>query len=182
MNLGAVLLLTALPAAAELCRELRPVAVYVPAAAPIDAGVLTAAREEAAWILRSLCVAIEWSAAERPGALLVRILRAPLTADPTPDALGLAMPAVGRGAVFLSRVQEKAETNRALIGFSTLLGCVLAHEIGHLLLRTAGHSSGGIMSPDFRKRELQKAAQRHLSFSESERLAFSRPDAVARVN
>jgi hypothetical protein len=176
MILRAALLFAAwtLPAAAETCREPRPVAVYLPVAAPIDTGVLSAAREEAAWILRSLCVAIEWSAAERPDALLVRILPGPLTADPTPDALGLAMPAVGRGAVFLSRVQEKVEANPGRIGLPTLLGCVLAHEIGHLLLRTTGHSPAGIMSPDFRKPELEKAAQRHLVFTAADRLAMVR--------
>jgi hypothetical protein len=174
MNLRAALLLiaAALPATAEVCREMRPVRVYLPVAAPLDSGVLAAAREEAAWILRSLCVSVEWSAAGSSNAILVRILPGPLTADPTPDALGLAMPAVGRGAVFLSRVQEKVDANPGRIGLPTLLGCVLAHEIGHLLLRTTGHSPAGIMSPDFRKPEMEKAAQRHLLFSAAERLAF----------
>jgi hypothetical protein len=170
----AALLLAAwtLPAAAEICRELRPVPVYLPVAVPIDAGVLAAAREEAAWILRSLCVAIEWSAAESPGALLVRILPRPLTADPTPDALGLAMPTLGRGAVFLSRVREKVEANPGRVGLPILLGCVLAHEIGHLLLGTVGHAKEGIMSADFQKRELEKAAQRQLVFTAADRLAM----------
>jgi hypothetical protein len=176
MNLLAALFLTAaaLPATAEVCPEMRPVQVYLPIAAPIDAGVLAAAREEAAWVLRSLCVAVEWSAAGSPDALLVRILPGPLTADPTPDALGLAMPAVGRGAVFLSRVREKVDANPGRIGLPTLLGCVLAHEIGHLLLKTTGHSPAGIMSPDFRKPELEKAAQRQLVFSAADRLQMVR--------
>ena len=148
--------------------------MYLPVAAPIHAGVLAAAREEAAWIVRSLCVAIEWSAAERPDALLVRILPGPLTADPTPNALGLAMPGLGRGVVFLSRIHQRVEDNYGRIGLPILLGCVLAHEIGHLLLRTAGHAKEGIMSADFRKRELEKAAQRQLVFTAADRLALVR--------
>jgi hypothetical protein len=174
MNLPVALLLiaTALPGAAEVCRELRPVTVSLPVAAPIGSTILEAAREEAAWILRSLCVSVEWAGTGSAGGLLVRILPEPLNADPTPHALGFAMPTVGRGAIFLSRVREKVDANPGRIRLPILLGCVLAHEIGHLLLRTTGHSSAGIMSPDFRRIELEKAGHRRLVFSAAERLAF----------
>jgi len=88
-------------------------------------------------------------------AVLIRILPKPVTTDPTPGALGLAMPNIGpgnRGAVFLDRI-----------------------HVGRLLLRTTTHASEGIMRPDFGKAEMAKASQRHLAFTLVERLRFLGP-------
>ena len=62
------------------------------------------------------------------------------------DALGLANPSVGRAHVF-------CDTVAALhVGIprttSSLLGDVIAHELGHLLLPPPGHSADGIMCPE----------------------------------
>jgi hypothetical protein len=70
----------------------------------------------------------------------------------------------------MNRIYERVEATG--VSISLLLGCVLAHEIGHLVLRTTSHASEGIMRPDFGKEEIAKASQRHLTFTDAERLHF----------
>ena len=49
-----------------------------------------------------------------------------------------------------------------------LLGCVVAHELGHLLLGTASHSANGLMSAVWQDPELQLAAHGDLHFTRNE--------------
>ena len=62
------------------------------------------------------------------------------------DALGVAAPPVRRAHVFYDRIA--ALNVRTTGGILTILGDVMAHELGHLLLPPPGHSSGGIMRPN----------------------------------
>ena len=163
-RISAFLLLAGGCFGAQDCTVSRTVRVEVPVEARVDSSVLTYAHRETEWILRSLCATVEWG----PGGLVVRILEEPLTADSTADGMGFAMPKFGRGAVFMSRVRAKAGTYTGYITLPILLGCVLAHEIGHLLLGPA-HSSDGIMRGEFGKREMQRAEQRHLVFTAADR-------------
>jgi hypothetical protein len=66
---------------------------------------------------------------------------------------------------YIPRLQfdENSESNSAVI-----LGCVMAHEIGHLLLGSYGHSVGGIMQPQWRTEELHLALMGKLRFSPRE--------------
>jgi len=61
------------------------------------------------------------------------------------DALGLANPSVHRAHVFYDRVAAlNVGTPRTI---PSLLGDVIAHELGHLMLPPPGHAWGGIMRP-----------------------------------
>jgi len=51
------------------------------------------------------------------------------------------------------------------LGLSQLLGHVIAHELGHLLLGSNSHSESGIMRACWRFKELLAAEQGGLSFS-----------------
>src|SRR6266478_2906755 len=55
-----------------------------------------------------------------------------------------------------------------------LLGCVIAHELGHLLLGTASHSPAGLMSGVWQDAELQQAVRHNLFFTsgEGDRMRF----------
>ena len=148
MMLRAALLLAAavLPMTAAECPGMRRVPVHLAVNAPVDAGTIAAAREEAGWILRSLCAAVDWQEAESADALLIRVLAEPVSAGSTPDALGLAMPNLGRGnrgAVFLGRIRERVDASGGTVGLPILLGTVIAHEIGHLLLHSTAPFLGG---------------------------------------
>jgi hypothetical protein len=142
--------------------------------------VLQVAEQEAAWLLKAVCVEVTWifcpviTVANRVpcgapvGAIEVHILPSPLAAEFSKTAMGIAvLTAVfsGHAAVFLSRVRQTAESEPGIIGMPELLGHVMAHEIGHLLLRSSAHSSEGLMRADFRPSDLKKAAQRRLRFT-----------------
>jgi hypothetical protein len=64
-----------------------------------------------------------------------------------------------------------------------LLGCVVAHELGHLLLGTASHSLTGLMSAVWQDPELRQAMRGNLFFTgdEGERMRFRFAAASARL-
>jgi hypothetical protein len=62
------------------------------------------------------------------------------------DALGVAAPPVRRAHVYYDRIA--ALNLRAPGGILGILGDVMAHELGHLMLPLPGHSSSGIMRPN----------------------------------
>jgi hypothetical protein len=51
---------------------------------------------------------------------------------------------------------------------ATLLGAVMAHELGHILLNTRDHSTNGIMVRRLRRREMAAAVRGELQFLRSE--------------
>jgi hypothetical protein len=51
---------------------------------------------------------------------------------------------------------------------SVILGHVIAHEVGHLLLGTNSHSQDGIMSAEWSGSELRRLAKGALLFTASE--------------
>ena len=59
------------------------------------------------------------------------------------DALGFADPSVSRAHVIYDRVESL--TARSPRSAASLLGDVIAHELGHLLLPSGRHSARGIM-------------------------------------
>ena len=57
----------------------------------------------------------------------------------------------------------------ARLSSATVLGTVMAHELGHLLLGTNSHSPTGLMRPLWNADDLLAASQGHLSFTEEQR-------------
>ena len=51
------------------------------------------------------------------------------------------------------------------MGLPLILGCVIAHEIGHLLLGPDSHSTEGVMQAGWGQRQLRQALMRDLLFS-----------------
>jgi hypothetical protein len=68
--------------------------------------------------------------------------------------------------VFYERV--KLESNAARCSHFVVLGCEIAHEVGHLLLGTNSHSPAGIMAPRWHRRTLDLASKGYLQFSRQE--------------
>ncbi len=66
------------------------------------------------------------------------------------------------GYVFYDRIQQLAEKRRLA---PTLLGHVLAHEIGHLLMRSTSHSISGIMSGRWTGDELRRISEGAMLFT-----------------
>lgn len=69
--------------------------------------------------------------------------------------------------VFLGRVQAMRD-QYPKISFASLLGCVIAHEIGHLLLGEHSHSNTGLMQAQWQFEQLQKIAMGSLLFNSRE--------------
>jgi hypothetical protein len=75
----------------------------------------------------------------------------------------------GRGCVsnvFLHRVEELAKRTGATL--PGLMGHVIAHEIGHLLLGLTQHGPTGIMRAYWDREDLRRAALGHLVFTRDE--------------
>lgn len=80
--------------------------------------------------------------------------------------------------IFYERVEEIAAEERFPEGL--ILGHSAAHEIGHLLLPTAGHSDSGIMRARLRWQHWQLAAYQQLLFA-PEQIQLIRDEVRARL-
>lgn len=154
--------------------------------ARVDDATLLAAKRTAEVIFHGAGLRVEWvdciahwrggmerftcARAFRPGDFVVRIVapasgpRAPLK----PHTLGFA--ALDRegdrgylATVFWPLVKRTAELSGVAPG--TALGCVIAHELGHLLLRTTGHAVSGIMSREWDEDDLRRLLREGMQFS-----------------
>jgi hypothetical protein len=138
----------------------RPVAlVRVDNLAGITAGNVRVAEERAAAIFGLTGATIRWidqeqAVRERVTAPFTIVLanaeKNPVGASLFVDALGVAYPSVHRAQVLYDRVADlNVGTLRTI---PSLLGDVIAHELGHLLLPPPGHSPTGIMRAELETR------------------------------
>jgi len=108
--------------------------------------------------------------------LVVRIVKG-IPAPVYPSATGYSLPFARAGAhatVFYDRV-EKLWLN-STVGPSTgsLLGAAMAHEIGHVLMRSTEHSAAGIMKARWGQAEFRLLACNRLQFSVEDGKAIAR--------
>jgi hypothetical protein len=108
-----------------------------------------------------------------PTRLAIRILPRPMAErlGPRPDSFGFALhPSDGNFAMvanaFAHRAGEMARSHR--LGRGVLLGHIVAHELGHLLLGANSHSGAGVMRDSWHARELERIAQGTMEFSAGE--------------
>jgi hypothetical protein len=154
--------------------------VFVYNDAQVSRGLLKKAEQEAARVFARARLKVFWtncSGGERPTLdsancdhqeptqISVRIIQH--SRDLTNATFGLAyLSAAGPSRycdVFYSRVQDLQQQGGA--SASSVLGHVLAHEIGHLLLGTNSHSATGIMRAQWYAEELRAAGMGDLLFS-----------------
>jgi hypothetical protein len=140
--------------------------------------VLRGAQAEAAQIYATAGVTIVWTepaGIARPAsvsrlsmvilmdATVGHLARSPKVMGTTPFTSG----GPGRTTyVFYERIETFAQTYR--IDVSTFLGCVMAHEMGHLLLDRGAHSSAGLMRGKWEQWELNRARAGRLHFTKQE--------------
>ena len=159
------------------CGVLRTVPIRLINDAAVQPKVMITAQQEAAYVLESLCVQVEWAGSPATQVPEMRIIAGQLGPGITESALGITILAAGRrnrGAVFFARVRAMEDVYGHLIDLGRLLGYVLAHEIGHLLLNSKAHSPEGVMIARFGEPEVLRAAQHRLIFTPSDREMFSR--------
>ena len=68
-----------------------------------------------------------------------------------------------RSYAFYSRIEDLAQYNGASL--ASLLGTVIAHELGHLLLPYDSHTSRGLMRAEWDHRQLKDMASGLLAFT-----------------
>lgn len=84
----------------------------------------------------------------------------------SPQALGYALPCAERGiqvTIYADRIETVSLTT--LAGFYRVLGHALAHELGHVLLRSQAHDDSGLMKGVWAKSDWQRAAVSLLQFT-----------------
>ncbi len=79
------------------------------------------------------------------------------------ETLGFAVASSGFAYISFDRISELMPYIAA--SKSDVLGCLIAHEIGHLLLQTRGHTPLGIMHFPWSRHELRLANQPSLVFT-----------------
>ena len=141
--------------------------------------VLQPAESHARLLLSSLCVDVNWShcknatftkpvECENPsGRIELHLLGLPLV-ESRQDALGLAILDSSHAAAYVSRIREVAVANPSTIDLPVLLGYVIAHELGHVVLHSNAHPKLGIMAGDFGPWELALMGQLRLKFTKHE--------------
>jgi hypothetical protein len=148
------------------------------------ADVIVEAQSETARIYAALGVRLEWTGLSALPRLAMLITSDSNLGgqDVAADAMGAAPAAddeTGRVAyAFYVRIEGLAK--RHAVDVAKVLGIVMAHEIGHLLLGRGAHSSVGIMSSRWRKFEMDLVAAGLLSFTKEQADLIRR--AVVRMN
>ena len=139
--------------------------------ARVEAGTLERARQEADRILDSAGVHVEWCDCKPsksfdeacfpsgPGTLQLRLLSAEAEAKFRGIAYGFALPKKSPvfglfAAVFPSRVFGLSTRNKIDAGM--VMGHVIVHEIGHLLLGANEHAVDGIMKAGWEMEDLRR--------------------------
>lgn len=139
--------------------DLPTAVIHVEQYAALNTHDMVAIREEAAAIFRAAGITLVWAPplltsvdnAPTDGrchfALVILNIQAPFADDApdTADVLGRAAPTLRRAWVFVNRAAAVAATGK--VSVQTLLARAIAHELGHLLLRSHAHSHMGIMRP-----------------------------------
>ena len=154
--------------------------------AHVPSGILAQAKKEASRIYRQAGVEVAWldqplsaeqahgqtNSLEQLGAtgFVLKILPRSMAEhlQIRDAALGYAQPCREGEAGCLAHVlYHKVEdlAKGGIASLSQILGLAIAHELGHLLLRSDAHCSSGIMQSQWRAKELQRASKGLLLFT-----------------
>jgi len=163
----------------EVGNEQQPsISVHVYNYAQFSYTLLREAEDEAAGIFHAAGVEIAWTNCNPAITDLPNVSRCAQFLDPV-DLRVRLLPDIGTppgsrrrpmgtaignlASVSLCRVRDDATESRVMP--QVVLGPVLAHEIGHLLLGPGGHSARGIMRPCWRPEDYKPPLLRTLSFT-----------------
>jgi hypothetical protein len=159
------------------------ITVIVRHPAEVPGTVLSGAETATTHVFEKAGVSVQWlNCPQRNGAflnqscedalapldLVVHVLPRAQTASNS--VFGVSFVDAGGGVyadIFLDRMQRLQEQSPS-VSSSRLLGYVIAHELGHLLLGEHSHSSLGLMKTPWRPEQLEKIGMGNLFFNSSE--------------
>jgi hypothetical protein len=96
--------------------------------------------------------------------LRLRVLGAPLTNKFQDTVFGFAVHPV-LASVYYENAARRAKSDDADFEAPIILGCAIAHELGHLLLGTNSHSDAGIMQPRWESDQFRQLMIGNLVFA-----------------
>jgi hypothetical protein len=155
-------------------------------AGSVPGPLLALAKSEASAILRQVGTRVFWQTIEaHPEPAPLRecgihqvdihvidiLIRDRSSAQEHPGALGYSLPFASSGfrvVVFYDRVIGATDRPSA-----KLLGNVIAHEVGHMLMGTGSHSGKGLMRAHWSRGEMATLQQHALSFTDGDALLIS---------
>jgi hypothetical protein len=70
-----------------------------------------------------------------------------------------------QASVYYDYVLRQGKSDDAEFAIPILLGCVIAHEVGHLLLGSDSHSDAGVMQPRWERKQIRQAMMGNLLFT-----------------
>jgi hypothetical protein len=114
---------------------------------------------QAAGVLRDPC-----QRPLKPTEIVLRVLSDHLRNGIRDDAFGFAVLPV-LASVYYEHAMGLARREGAEFEVSTILGCVMAHEIGHLLLGSNSHSDTGIMKGQWGRKQVSQILKGCLRFT-----------------
>ena len=143
--------------------------------ADVPAAILEKSQDNVARIFADAGLGVEWTATGPR--FTVQIVTSVLGyARASSPVMGVALrkPGGATAQIFFKQVQDFARTYH--VDVSTLLACVIAHEIGHLLLPAMPHSTTGLMRADWDRALIRDATTGSLRFTDAQaqRLLASR--------
>jgi hypothetical protein len=146
-------------------QEVRDLTVAVAHYADVDPKTMKEAERVASEVYRRAGIEIQWvepSTYEGATRLYVNVLSQEMAAPyyASDETVGFAIPGSRAANVIYERVRQAARRRHVASGL--LLGYVIAHELGHLLLPAHSHSSSGLMRPDI---DMELAATKKLRFT-----------------
>jgi hypothetical protein len=144
--------------------------VHIMNRAGVPAETLGRAQDDAAHVFHLSGIALVWVDAESclASCLTVRIVKDPVSIKSrNPHTLGVAPSTKeARGInVFIFYPRIRAYSADLGMQASQLLGHVMAHEMGHLLLPHGAHSVAGLMRPEWDRAQVRNAATGLLTFT-----------------
>ena len=148
--------------------EVRDLTVAVAHYAAIDSKTMKEAEGIASEVYRRAGIEIQWveaSTYESGTKLYVNVLSHEMAAPfyMSDETVGFAIPGSRAANVIYERIRRIARRRHVASGL--LLGYVIAHELGHLLLPAHSHSSSGLMRPDL---DMELAAMKKLRFTDDQ--------------
>ena len=158
--------------------ESLPLEVLVMDHVGVPADTLEQSRHETSRIFEKLGISLVWVEDQMPKGpryLIVKIVsKAPGRKNRNPGALGIAAASNTNRATVAWLFYERIDQERKRVGvdLSLLLGHVIAHEMGHLLLSHGAHTAAGLMKAGWDMPQAALASQRKLTFAPEQAVAI----------
>lgn len=154
------------------------IAVHINNTAAVPPNQVHQAMKIAMRVFQPLGIAMRWTICDpvcaAPGTIPTFILglAGPQLEMPRPAAFSFAMLATGlgnRAAVSLPRITDFAEANNVAV--ESVLAYSIAHELGHMIMKSKGHSDG-VMRAKWDRENAMRMGQIRLEFTSKDAAAI----------